>query len=164
MFLDATDSNSYSGSGDQWTDLSGNGNHGIVSQSASGPNEAYIPKGRESDRDATGFFINKSNDGWFDFTASGSEQTPDGTVSYATHGDVETSTNAVTMEAWYRPKRLSLGENYSIMWKPHDEPHYGYWPTIALQISGFSPNFSASFIPKIACGNSGSSSGTLPIS
>ena len=123
------------GASGSWTDLSGNGNHGIVSQSASGPNEAYIPKGRESDRDATGFFINKSNDGWFDFTASGSEQTPDGTVSYATHGDVETSTNAVTMEAWYRPKRLSLGENYSIMWKPHDEPHYGYWPTIALQIS-----------------------------
>ena len=30
MFLDATDSNSYSGSGDQWTDLSGNGNHGTI--------------------------------------------------------------------------------------------------------------------------------------
>ena len=30
LFLDATDSNSYSGSGDQWTDLSGNGNHGTI--------------------------------------------------------------------------------------------------------------------------------------
>ena len=123
------------GASGSWTDLSGNGNHGYVSQSASGPNQAYIPKGIEPDKDANGFFINKSNDGWFDFTASGSEQTPDGAVSYATHGDVDTSTNATTMEAWYRPKRLSLAENYSIMWKPHDEPNYGYWPTMALQIS-----------------------------
>jgi hypothetical protein len=35
---------------------------------------------------------------------------------------------------------------------------------MALHTSGFSLNFSASFIPRIACGCSGSLSGTLPIS
>ena len=35
---------------------------------------------------------------------------------------------------------------------------------MALHISGFSLYFSASFIPSRACGSSGSSSGTLPIS
>jgi hypothetical protein len=119
-----------------WTDLSGNGNHGTVNQQLSDNNSLAVYRFREGvvpGRDYNGYPLNRVQDGWFNHM-SGSDVLAN--YNIAVHdtvqvGDVDHG-NAFTMEAWIYPK--GIPSNAYIFFKPHDSPHYGFWPTIAMSI------------------------------
>ena len=124
LFLDASDTNSYNGSGTTWTDLSSNSNNGTLVNSPTwnGTNKLFEFAGEPSDQHVTlptGFADFTNGATWFFVADLGNGQHWERLVDFSVGGDEinvgrNQSTNNMTLE-YYNPSKQRATSNNIIL-------------------------------------------------